>query len=120
MMAWPKPVQKPHPPVLVGGAFPYGARRAIRYGDGWMPLRARAAYTDVRALFPKFREMAKAANRDLATLPISIWNAPEDESELKRDQDEGVERIIISLESAKADEVLPVLDRWTKLMQKVG
>src|SRR5260370_4135509 len=28
MMTWPKPVQKPHPPVLVGGAFPYGARRA--------------------------------------------------------------------------------------------
>src|ERR1700740_2424989 len=37
MMAWPKPVQKPHPPILLGGAFPYSARRAIRYGDGWMP-----------------------------------------------------------------------------------
>ena len=36
MMTWPKPVQKPHPPVIVGGAFPYGARRAIAYGDGWM------------------------------------------------------------------------------------
>ena len=41
MMAWPKPAQKPHPPILVGGAFPYGARRAVRYGDGWMPLRRR-------------------------------------------------------------------------------
>ena len=30
MMAWPKPAQKPHPPILVGGAFPYGARRAVR------------------------------------------------------------------------------------------
>jgi probable F420-dependent oxidoreductase len=37
MMAWPKPVQKPHPPIHVGGAFPHGARRAIRYGDGWIP-----------------------------------------------------------------------------------
>src|SRR5262244_214560 len=35
MMTWPKPVQKPHPPIIVGGAFPYGARRA--YGNGWMP-----------------------------------------------------------------------------------
>jgi probable F420-dependent oxidoreductase len=34
MMTWPKPQQKPHPPVIVGGAFPYGARRAIAYGDG--------------------------------------------------------------------------------------
>src|SRR5437660_2105029 len=38
MMAWPKPVQKPHPPILVGGAFPHAARRAIRYGDGWAPF----------------------------------------------------------------------------------
>ena len=37
MMTWPKPVQKPHPPVIVGGAFRTGARRAVRYGDGWMP-----------------------------------------------------------------------------------
>ena len=41
MMTWPKPAQKPHPPIMVGGAFPYGARRAVRYGDGWMPHRAR-------------------------------------------------------------------------------
>src|SRR5579862_7382482 len=37
MMAWPKPFQKPHPPIIVGGAFPYGARRALHYGNGWMP-----------------------------------------------------------------------------------
>jgi len=41
MMQWPKPVQKPHPPVILGGGFPQGARRAIRYGDGWMPLDGR-------------------------------------------------------------------------------
>jgi hypothetical protein len=39
-LARPKPVQKPHPPIHVGGAFPYGARRAIRYGDGWIPTKA--------------------------------------------------------------------------------
>ena len=39
MRTWPKPVQKPHPPVIVGGAFPHSARRAIRYGDGWVPER---------------------------------------------------------------------------------
>ena len=41
MMAWPKPVQKPHPPILVGGGFPQAARRAIRYGDGWCPIGGR-------------------------------------------------------------------------------
>ena len=120
MMAWPKPVQKPHPPVLVGGAFPYGARRAVRYGDGWMPIRMRATYADVRDLLPKFHAMAKEANRDPATLPITIWGSKEDEGELKRDQDLGVERVVISLELEKADKILPELDRWAKLVAKIA
>ncbi|HZX83857.1 MAG TPA: LLM class F420-dependent oxidoreductase [Reyranella sp.] len=120
MMAWPKPVQKPHPPVLVGGAFPYGARRAVRYGDGWMPLRRRKGYSEVRDLIPKFQAMAKEANRDLASLPVSIWESKEDEGELKRDQDAGVVRVIVSLDSAKADVILPQLDRWAKLAAKVA
>ena len=120
MMTWPKPVQKPHPPILVGGAFPYGARRALRYGDGWMPLRARKAYAEVRDLLPKFREMAKEANRDPASVPISIWESKEDESELKRDRDAGVVRVIVSLDSAKSDVILPQLDRWAKLARAVA
>jgi hypothetical protein len=39
MMTWPKPSQKPHPPIIVGGAFRLAARRAIRYGDGILPAR---------------------------------------------------------------------------------
>src|SRR5580692_7335269 len=58
MMTWPKPVQKPHPPIWVGGAFPHAARRAIRYGDGWMPHRARPQYSNVRDLLPEFRKLA--------------------------------------------------------------
>ena len=120
MMAWPKPAQKPHPPILVGGAFPYGARRAVRYGDGWMPLRRRKGYSEVRDLIPKFQAMAKEANRDLASLPVSIWESKEDESELRRDQDAGVVRVIVSLDSAKSDVILPQLDRWAKLAAKVA
>ena len=120
MMSWPKPVQKPHPPIIVGGAFPYGARRALRYGDGWMPHRVRKTYADVSALIPKFREMAKEANRDLASVPVTIWGAKEDESLLKRDRDDDVARIVVSLDSAKADTILPELDRWAKLLRTVA
>ena len=117
---FPKPVQQPHPPIIFGGAFPYGARRALRYGDGWMPHRVRKTYADVNALLPKFREMAKEANRDLASVPVTIWGAKEDEDLLKRDRDDGVERIIVSLDSAKADKILPELDRWAKLARAVA
>ena len=48
MMTWPKPVQKPHPPVLVGGGLPYGARRALAYGDGWMPHARRPDLSPAR------------------------------------------------------------------------
>ncbi len=119
MMTWPKPVQKPHPPVIVGGAFPYGARRAIRYGNGWMPHRVRGHYADVVALLPKFRDMAREAGRDPADLPITIWGLEEDLDSLKRDRDAGAERVILSLESAKADVILPELDRWVELMAKL-
>src|ERR1700731_4194144 len=57
MMASPKPVQKPYPPVILGGAFPHGARRAVRYGEGWVPLAGRSAYGDVFETVPKFRAM---------------------------------------------------------------
>src|SRR5436190_13164088 len=94
MMTWPKPVQKPHPPILVGGAFPYGARRAIRYGDGWMPHRARPQYANVREFIPQFRQMAAEANREADTLPVTIWGSKGDVDDLKRDRDAGVVRVI--------------------------
>ena len=118
MMAWPKPVQKPYPPILVGGAFPYGARRALRYGDGWMPHRVRPEYADVADMIPQYRELATASGRDPA--PVSIWGAKEDLSMLERDRSLGVVRVIVSLESAKADVILPELDRWAELIRKLG
>jgi hypothetical protein len=60
--------------------------------------------------------MAAAAGRDL---PVTIWGA-KDEDMLKRDRDEGVVRVIVSLESAKSDAILPELDRWSKLAEKVA
>jgi alkanesulfonate monooxygenase SsuD/methylene tetrahydromethanopterin reductase-like flavin-dependent oxidoreductase (luciferase family) len=112
MMTWPKPVQKPHPPIIVGGAFPFGARRALRYGDGWMPHRTRSQYADVQALLPKFREMATEAGRD----PASV----ESLDLLKRDRDDGVSRLVVSLDSGKADTILPELDRWATLICQLG
>src|SRR5207342_1386694 len=53
MRTWPKPVQKPHPPVIVGGAFPYAARRALAYGDGWVPHASRPEYGDVSDFLPQ-------------------------------------------------------------------
>lgn len=120
MVARPKPVQAPHPPILVGGAFPYGARRALRYGDGWMPHRVRPAYADVAALIPQYRALVEESGRDPASVPVSIWGAKEDIAMLERDRSLGVVRVVVSLDSAKADAILPELDRWAEIIRRLG
>jgi probable F420-dependent oxidoreductase len=118
MMTWPKPVQKPHPPVLIGGAFPFGARRALAYGDGWVPHARRPAYGDVLGLLPQFRTMAAEAGRSLDSVPITVFGVAEDADLIKRYQDAGVARLIFNLPAAKTDEVLPVLDRCAALTRR--
>jgi len=120
MMAWPKPVQKPNPPILVGGAFPYGARRAIRYGDGWMPHRARPNYPNVADLIPQYRDLVAQSDRDPASVPVTIWGATEDMPMLERDRGLGVVRVIVSLDSARADVILSELDRWADIIRRLG
>src|SRR6266478_5032933 len=109
IMTWPKPVQKPHPPVSLGGAFPCAARRAIRYGDGWYPNAASGTPEDY---VPAFRKMAQEAGRDPASLPVTIGGAPDDLDKLKRFRDLGAARVNVSLMSEAPDDILPILDKW--------
>ena len=120
MMTWPKPVQKPHPPVIVGGAFPYGTRRAIAYGEGWVPHARRPAYGDLLNVLPDARTLMVEAGRDPATLPITVFGVAEDADLIKRYRDAGVARLVFNLPAAKADEVLPVLDRCAALMRQAA
>jgi probable F420-dependent oxidoreductase len=120
MRSWPKPVQVPHPPVIVGGAYPWGAKRAIRYGNGWMPHRVRKHYADVGPLVPEFHKLVTESGRRVEDLPITIWGVKEDRDALLGDRDLGVERVILSLESARRDVILPQLDRWAALIQAVA
>jgi probable F420-dependent oxidoreductase len=120
MQTWPKPAQKPHPPILIGGAFPYSARRAVRYGDGWMPQITAGSPTPLTELIPRFRQMAAEAGRDPMAFDISIGGQAEDPELFKRYQDLNVNRISVSLPSEKADTILPVLDRWAAIMRAVN
>jgi probable F420-dependent oxidoreductase len=119
MMTWPKPVQKPRPPVIVGGAFPWAARRAIRYGDGWFPLAGGDRYGDPLDFLPRFRRMVEEAGRNPGSLEITVGGAPEDPDTLKRYRDLGVTRVNFPVPPAKADEVLPILDRVAKLKRQL-
>ena len=112
---WPKPVHKPYPPIVVGGAFPHAARRAVAYGDGWIPIGGRGL--DPLETLPKFRQMAKEAGRDPATLSFDIFGGPRDADALKRHRDAGVDRVVLMLPPKPRDEILPMLDKDATLIK---
>jgi probable F420-dependent oxidoreductase len=116
MAANPKPVHKPYPPIHVGGGFPQGARRAIRYGDGWIPT----ARGDLLGMLPKFHGMAREAGRDPASIEISSFGLTEDLERMKRLAEAGVTRVVPMFPPEKADTVLPMIDRWAAIMRAVN
>jgi alkanesulfonate monooxygenase SsuD/methylene tetrahydromethanopterin reductase-like flavin-dependent oxidoreductase (luciferase family) len=113
-------VQRPHPPIIVGGAFPYAARRAIRYGNGWIPRADRLEQDGVGVLIERFRAMATEAGRDPASLPITIFRAPDDLEQLRFCQSIDVDRVVFSLPAAKEDAIMPILDRWAAVQRELG
>jgi len=86
MWSFPKPAQKPHPPIVLGGSGPRILERVVRYADGWMPNRG-----DVLERIPELQRMAKDAGRD----PIPVTYYPKATAEeIERCARAGVDRLI--------------------------
>ena len=113
--SWPKPVQKPHPPVLLGNNTPKALERVVEYCEGWFPIEGRAG--DLATGIATLRRLAEKAGRDPRTISISVSAATPTESAVHEYEKAGVERAILPLPSAGLDEVLPVLDRYAALMR---
>ena len=109
----PKPVQTPHPPIHVGGASPWGPRRAARYGDGWMPIHGRGSMLDELDVLAE--ECAKN-DRDVSEIELSLYAAPPDADEVRRHEDAGVARFVFGLPPAGADVLLPLLDGYAEVI----
>lgn len=112
--AWPKPVQQPHPPVHVGGAGLRAIRRAVRYGDGWIPLMA-TDENDPIALLPRLREELESAGRDPAPFEVSLYFCPPSEEVVGRARDAGITRVLFPVPSLADEAVLSTLDTYAKL-----
>jgi probable F420-dependent oxidoreductase len=113
--AWPKPVQQPHPPVHVGGAYPNAARRAARYGDGWIPISPGRKV--IREQIEGFRKLCDEAGR--GALPVTIFGAPPRPDTLADYRDAGAERAVMFLPPSGREEVLPILDQYVKLVKSL-
>src|SRR5882672_7397124 len=114
--SWPKPAQKPHPPVLLGGESSYTLQRVVDFCDGWFP-RGRAAEIILPAL-KDLGERAAKAGRDMKTISVSVFGAKPDEATLETYAQAGITRAILRLPPDGRDAVLPLLDQWSKFVKK--
>ena len=115
--SWPKPVQKPHPPIIMGAASSWGRERVARYCDGWVPLPAQME--NIESDIADLGQRLQNHGRQLRDIEISFFWAPEDADELKRYRDLGVNRAILACPAASNDDTLKTLDQHVKLMQQV-
>jgi len=113
--AWPKPAQKPHPPILLGGEGPHTLQRVVDLCDGWFP-RGRNPEVLLTAL-GDLKQRAAKAGRDMKTISVSAFAAAADRAVLDRFAAAGVTRAILRLPSEGRDKILPLLDQYAKLIQ---
>ncbi|MCA1833241.1 MAG: TIGR03619 family F420-dependent LLM class oxidoreductase [Actinomycetota bacterium] len=90
----PKPVQKPHPPVLIGGMSDAALRRAARAGDGWVGMDV-----DVESIGPivaRLHELCADAGRSHLAFEISVGAVNPSPGDVRRWAEAGVDRLIVS------------------------
>jgi probable F420-dependent oxidoreductase len=113
--SWPKPVQQPLP-VLIGGTGPKTLDRVVAYGDGWIPP-LNWFDGDPAKVAEKIAELAgKCAEAGRPNLPVTVMGVRGKADLLMRLADMGVDRAVISLPAAGADEILPRLDHYLPLL----
>ncbi|MBO0739734.1 MAG: LLM class flavin-dependent oxidoreductase, partial [Alphaproteobacteria bacterium] len=111
--SWPKPLQRPHPPILLGGETDYTLRRVVEYCDGWIP-RPVGGFTPQGAV-ERLRRMAEARARDPRSLSISVFRAPADRAALREYREAGIDEALLEIPDLGRDEILQLLDRYTPL-----
>jgi probable F420-dependent oxidoreductase len=108
MWAYPKPVQKPYPQVILGGSGPKILERVVRYADGWMPNRG-----DVVERIPELQRMAKDAGR--GAIPVTYYPKASAE-EIERLARAGVDRCIWYVSPDGRDVALEKLEALGKMI----
>ena len=91
----PKPVQKPHPPVFLGGFAPNVFKRIAAWGDGWMPVRVTPE--QVKMGRASLDELAESAGRDPRSIKLMACNVAADRDTIVELEEAGADRVTVSL-----------------------
>jgi len=112
---YPKPKQRPHPPMLLGGESDHTLRRVVEFCDGWFP-RARGGW-EPKSAVERLQKAAAAAGRDFSTLSITTFAAPADREKLKPYREAGIDRVLLEVPDLGREEILRVLDKNAALVR---
>ena len=112
---YPKPKQKPHPPLLLGGESDHTLKRVVEFCNGWFP-RTRGGF-DPKVAKERLRKAAQAGGRDPKTLSITVFAAPADATKLAPYREAGIERALLEVPDLSRDEILRVLDKNAALLK---
>ena len=112
--SYPKPVQDPHPPILLGGETDYTLRRVVDYCDGWFP-RGRGGF-DPHEAMSRLKQHADEAGRDMSTLQVSVFGPKADQATMDSFRQHGIDRAILTIPDTSRDEVLKLLDTYAPLL----
>ena len=107
--SFPRPTQRPHPPVYLGGMARNVFKRVVEWGDGWMPNRVTP--DDIRAGRQKLNGLASEAGRDPESINISVFGQPADRELVSGFFDAGADRVMIRVETAEQDATFAQLDQ---------
>jgi len=113
--SYPKPKQRPHPPILLGGETDYTLRRIVDYCDGWIP-RPVGGFTP-REAKARLARMAETMGRDPAKLSITVFRAPADKAVLADYRAAGIEAALLEIPDLGRDEILRLLDQYAPLTE---
>jgi probable F420-dependent oxidoreductase len=109
---WPKPIQKPHPPILVGGRGEKVLDRVVAYGDEWIPNRVKSP-EDLGERIAELQRRAEAVGR--GRIPVTVFGAEPDLGLLERFKAAGVTRVTFYVRPGAPDEVERHLDELAEL-----
>tara|TARA_Y100001960_G_scaffold316184_1_gene382759 strand:+ start:359 stop:1195 length:837 start_codon:yes stop_codon:yes gene_type:complete len=111
---YPKPIQKPHPPIILGGETVHTLRRIVEFCDGWLP-RAGPAGAPAETM-AKLKAVADEVGRDMSTLSTTIFRPQPDAALLDEYEQEGTTRVLLEMPSVGRDDALKKLDEYAVLM----
>lgn len=112
--SWPKPLQTPHPPIVIGASpTPLHFRHIIEYGDYWMPIEGRF---EVDGKWTELLQAASAAGRDPSTLGLGVFGAKADAAHLAHLRDIGTSFVALGLPALDRDAAFEAMDRYAPLV----